>query len=189
MISLITDDNNNIMGSNPFFSGRIPQNLYNGIEDYRKETGESKTEILVKALAQYIGYKLEEKEPSISPIQEKFDDIFNQLEKLEKLDDIFNRLEKLEKHLFHEERVKTELTNNLKQLEITYDNNAIISETKSQILSTREIVELLGISRASLGVWKNKGLLPKEIKGYRLEFDHSETKPRNSFWKVTKLDN
>ncbi len=176
MILLITDDNNNIMGINPFFSGRIPQNLYNGIEDYRKETGESKTEILVKALAQYIGYKLEEKEPSIPPIQEKFDDIFN-------------RLEKLEKHLFHEERVKTELTNNLKQLEITYDNNAIISETKSQILSTREIVELLGISRASLGVWKNKGLLPKELKGYRLEFDHSETKPRNSFWKVTKLDN
>ena len=176
MILLITDDNNNIMGGNPFFSGRIPQNLYNGIENYRKETGESKTEILVKALAQYIGYKLEEKEPSIPPIQEKFDDIFN-------------RLEKLEKHLFHEERVKTELTNNLKQLEITYDNNAIISETKSQILSTREIVELLGISRASLGVWKNKGLLPKELKGYRLEFDHSETKPRNSFWKVTKLDN
>ena len=172
---MITDDNNNIMGGNPFFSGRIPQNLYDGIEDYRKETGESKTDVLIKALAQYIGYKLEEKEPSIPPIKEKFDEIFK-------------RLEQLERCLLTEEKIETEIPNNSKQLEITYDNNMIISDNQSQILSTREIVKLLGVSKASLGTWKKKGLLPKEVKGYKLEFDHSETKPRNSFWRVRKVD-
>ena len=173
---MITGDNNSIMGSNPFFSGRIPQNLYDGIENYRKETGESKTDVLVKALAQYIGYKLEKKEPSIPPIKEKFDEIFK-------------RLEQLEKHLLTEEKIETERPSNSKQLEITYDNNVIISNNQSQILPTKKTVELLKVSAASLGVWKKKGLLPKEVEGYRLEFNHSETKPRNSFWKVTKLDN
>ena len=173
---MITDDNSNIMGSNPFFSGRIPQNLYDGIEDHRKETGESKTDVLIKALAQYIGYQLEEKEPNIPPIKEKFEEIFK-------------RLEKLEKHLLSEEKVEIEPQSNSEQLEISYDNSLITDDNKIQILPTRKITELLGVSAASLGVWKKKGLLPKEIKRYKLEFDRSETKPRNSFWKVTKLDN
>lgn len=173
---MITVDNNSIMGSNPFFSGRIPQNLYDGIENYRKETGESKTDVLIKALAQYIGYKLEEKEPSIPPIKEKFDEIFK-------------RLEELEKNLLSEEENKTEPKSNSEQLEISYDNDLITDDNKIQILSTKKIIELLGVSASSLGVWKKKGLLPKEIKGYKLEFDRSETKPRNSFWKVTNIDN
>lgn len=47
--------------ASPFFSGRIPQSLYDAIESYRQQTGESKTDVLTKALAAYINLPLEEK--------------------------------------------------------------------------------------------------------------------------------
>lgn len=43
---------------NPFFSGRIPRDLFNKIENHISETGESKTEILVKALAAYVNHPI-----------------------------------------------------------------------------------------------------------------------------------
>ena len=42
------------MASNPFFSGRIPPDLYQHVEKHCKEVGESKTEILIKALSTYL---------------------------------------------------------------------------------------------------------------------------------------
>lgn len=47
------------MAASPFFSGRIPQKLFDAVEDYRQRTGESKTDILVKALSAYINVPLE----------------------------------------------------------------------------------------------------------------------------------
>lgn len=44
------------MPSNPFFSGRIPQDLYDAIERHRRDSGESKTDVLVKALSVYINH-------------------------------------------------------------------------------------------------------------------------------------
>jgi hypothetical protein len=42
------------MTANPFFSGRIPQELFDQAVDHSKTTGQSKTEILVRALSQYL---------------------------------------------------------------------------------------------------------------------------------------
>lgn len=42
----------------PFFSGRIPQKLYERAESYCKESGDSKTELLIKALANYLDYPI-----------------------------------------------------------------------------------------------------------------------------------
>lgn len=69
------------MATNPFFSGRIPHALYDAIESYRQQSGESKTHILVKALANYINHPLEEPEPANSSRLETLENRVSQLER------------------------------------------------------------------------------------------------------------
>lgn len=47
------------MSTKPFFSGRIPQSLYDALEEYRQKTNESKTDILIKALSNYVDHPIE----------------------------------------------------------------------------------------------------------------------------------
>lgn len=54
MLSL--HDNN--MASNRFFSGRIPNELYEQAEKHCEETGDSKTEVLIKALSTYLSFPI-----------------------------------------------------------------------------------------------------------------------------------
>ena len=179
------------MTTNPFFSGRIPQGLYDRIEDYRKETDESKTDVLIRALAKYVGYELEEDQPNIPPIKKTFDEIFQRLDLIE---------QELST-LAHKERKQ-----NTEQLKTTPDNKSITTDNKaprdfdkaaitndnsqrSQILSTREVLELLEISQSTLSSWKRQGKLPNTCGKYKIDFDHSETKPRNSFWRVRLINN
>ena len=51
---------------NPFFSARIPQDLLDKIEQRIAETGESKTQILIKALAAYVNHPVEIQEPPVT---------------------------------------------------------------------------------------------------------------------------
>ncbi|PZV13432.1 MAG: hypothetical protein DCF20_15490 [Pseudanabaena sp.] len=44
--------------ASPFFSGRIPQDLYDRIDQHIKESGEGKTQILINALSQYLGFEI-----------------------------------------------------------------------------------------------------------------------------------
>ena len=186
------------MTANPFFSGRIPQGLYDRIEEYRKETDESKTDVLIRALAKYVEYELEEDKPNIPPIQKTFDQIFRRLDLIEQELLTFSPLEKKQ---------------NTKQLTMTADNIAITNDNKqqdkidhilvtqdnilitkdnnqsSQIMSTREVLELVEISQSTLSSWKRQGKLPNTCGKYEIDFDHSETKPRNSFWRVRLIDN
>ena len=186
------------MTTNPFFSGRIPQGLYDRIEDYRKETDESKTDVLIRALAKYVEYQLEEDQPNIPPIKKTFDELFRRLDLIEKELLTFSNKERKQ---------------NTEQLTKTYDNKVIIADNKqqdnidhilvtqdntlitkdnsqaSQILSTREVLELVEISQSTLSSWKRQGRLPNTCGKYEIDFDHSETKPRNSFWKVRLIDN
>jgi len=52
----------------PFFSGRIPQELYDRIENHIKLTGESKTQVLITALSKYVGYELSVSDNNVSEI-------------------------------------------------------------------------------------------------------------------------
>jgi hypothetical protein len=56
-MTLSLHDNN--MASNRFFSGRIPNELYEQAEKHCEETGNSKTEILIKALSSYLNFPIE----------------------------------------------------------------------------------------------------------------------------------
>jgi len=48
----------NMTGTKPFFSGRIPQDLYDAVEKHREESGETKTEVLIRGLSEYTGVKI-----------------------------------------------------------------------------------------------------------------------------------
>lgn len=48
------------MTTSPSFSGHIPQALFDAVEAHLAITGEAKTELLIRALAAYIGYELPE---------------------------------------------------------------------------------------------------------------------------------
>jgi hypothetical protein len=51
---------------NPFFSGRIPQDLLDKIKQHIAETGESRTQVLVRALAAYVNHPITLEEPPSS---------------------------------------------------------------------------------------------------------------------------
>ncbi|MEH2372356.1 hypothetical protein [Nostoc sp.] len=46
------------MASNHFFSGRIPNELYEEAKKHCEETGDSKTEVLIKALSAYLNFPI-----------------------------------------------------------------------------------------------------------------------------------
>lgn len=46
------------MTVNPFFSGRIPPDLNKRVEEHCQETGEKKTEVLIKALSAYVNFPI-----------------------------------------------------------------------------------------------------------------------------------
>lgn len=164
---------------NPFFSGRIPKELLDHVEAYRESTGASKTDVLVKALAAYTGFELEDK----SDIAIASDE----------LAEVFERLEKLENKVFKDEK-KSEICDInerqyslLDQITEVEETKETQTQTQTQILTTTEIVKAKIASQGALSQWKNNGLLPKEYNGYVIDFSHSETSPRNSFWKITPI--
>ncbi|NES70681.1 MAG: hypothetical protein F6K24_38450 [Okeania sp. SIO2D1] len=188
--------------TNPFFSGRIPQELLDHVEEYREQTGESKTDVLIKALANYTGYKIPEANnlPKIAPITEKVERLERGLETLrlevEKLKGKNNRA--TEKLRTIQETAGEDMPL-FKKLENSDNNDnkegviekTIIKDDNSnnkdfEILDTNEVIELLGVSKSSLSQWKSKKLLPKEKSGYIIDFDHSTRKPRKSYWKVSQ---
>ena len=178
-----------IMTTNPFFSGRIPQGLYNRIEDYRKETNQSKTDVLIRALAKYVEYELEKNKPNVPLIKKTFDEIFQRLDLIEKEMSTLANKEKKQ----NTERLTTSDNKAIKtdNKPIDYFDNSVITKDniqQSQILSTREVLELVEISQSTLSSWKRQGRLPNTCGKYEIDFDHSETKPRNSFWRVRLID-
>lgn len=178
------------MPSNPFYSGRIPPELLDAIEKHRELTGESKTDLLIKALSQYVGFQLEEKEPELPPIHHKLDEVFRRLEKLEK--SVFNS----NKNMIIEENLNPEVDPN--QIEIDFnteeentDNRMITNKLKDEeeILNSNQLVALLGISKSTLSKWKKKNLFPKIHKNYEVKLNTEKSTIRGNSWIVRKSDN
>lgn len=71
--------------ANPFFSGRIPPDLLERIEQHVSETGESKTQVLINALAAYLNHPVSRPALVSSPGEERFRALEERLTVLEKL--------------------------------------------------------------------------------------------------------
>lgn len=69
------------MASNKFFSGRIPNELYEQAEKHCEETGNSKTEVLIKALSTYLNFPIAIPGKNlIAPAPEVTKEMFEKLE-------------------------------------------------------------------------------------------------------------
>ena len=160
------------MTSNPFFSGRIPQGLYDRIEEYRQQTEESKTEILIRALAQYVNYSLEENTSPPPPIQKTFDEIFKRLEALES--EIWASESILDQNevIISDNSTITESTVNDLQ-EITSDND---------VITDPEMAKILNCDRSTLGKVRRK-LLKGEPSKSKLIAQLSEYEPLSNGWR------
>lgn len=73
------------MASNPFFSGRIPQSLFDAVEEYRQENNVSKTDILIKALSAYVNLPLETRSVQVGGDNSRIESLENRVANLEKL--------------------------------------------------------------------------------------------------------
>jgi len=73
------------MASNPFFSGRIPQSLFDAVEEYRQSHNVSKTDVLIKALSAYVNLPLEVRSTQVGGDNSRIESLENRVASLEKL--------------------------------------------------------------------------------------------------------
>ncbi len=78
------------MAGNPFFSGRIPQNLHDRIQEHCDATGETKTQVLIQALAAYLDHPLETESQNNDTIKDLKKDLENLDSRLQDLEQILN---------------------------------------------------------------------------------------------------
>jgi len=83
------------MASNPFFSGRIPQELLDQVEKHIQDTGESKTNILIQALAAYLNFPIQLSNSSNSTLEKRLNDLEQQVEKLLSLNDDISEIKQI----------------------------------------------------------------------------------------------
>jgi hypothetical protein len=61
----------------PFLSGRVPQELYDAINDHAKSTGQTRTQVMIKAVTAYLGIPTPK-----SPTEQKFEETEQKIEQL-----------------------------------------------------------------------------------------------------------
>jgi hypothetical protein len=174
--------------ASPFFSGRIPQDLYDHIEQHTQETGESKTQILINALSAYLGHKL----PVSSSLE--IEGIKTRLAALESaVKEIQTTQPKGDRYQMSISDVLDNTDNNLiTESDNTTDNSSITvnnsdnTDNSIEILPTPKVTELTGISRTTLEDRKKKNQFPIEGNGYRVVGYEGKQKhnPHSNLWRV-----
>jgi hypothetical protein len=155
--------------ASPFFSGRIPQELYDHVEQHIQESGESKTQVLIDALSQYLGI-----ETSKSKASSVNKDLL--LSELESLKERVSLLEKSQPKRL-----------SLLSLDNNNDNNLITDDNRVMVLATTKVVELTGIARSTFEDRHKDGKLPISKNGYTIlaHAGKQTEKPFANLWKVT----
>jgi hypothetical protein len=174
--------------ANPFFSGRIPQNLHDRVEQYISESGKSKTELLINALSNYLDFPVEVKQTNSSN-----DELWIVVKELQE------RIEKLEQGSTKESVImadnndNTEINTNPEQLSLLKEGE---TKTNTKLLTTKEVIELPNIRKLDtqkikikLNNAKQQQKLPIKIGNYLIDNGGRDpNSPRNILWKVT-IDN
>jgi hypothetical protein len=161
--------------TSPFFSGRIPQELYDRIDQCVKETGQNKTQIMINALSAYLGVEISR------PTNSNF---------VSELEQIKERLTVLE-----ESARSTRTVSQLSLLDVKPDNSdntklKVVGtdniNNKTEVLSTSRVTELTGIHRKTLEDRRKKNQFPIEAGKYIVvSFVGKQTeKPFANLWEV-----
>lgn len=165
--------------ASPFFSGRIPQELYDRVDQHIKESGEGKTQILINALSQYLGVEISK---SLSSNANK--DLF--LSELESLKERVSLLERSQPKQLS--LLSPDNTNDNKV--ITKSKNDNVPDNKSDnsimVLTSKEVTELTGIPRSTFEDRHKAGTLPMSKNGYTViaHAGKQTEKPFANLWKV-----
>ena len=162
--------------ASPFFSGRIPQELYDRVDQHIKESGEGKTQILINALSQYLGVEIST--PKSSNINT---DLF-----LSELESLKDRVSLLERSQPKQLSLLSPDNNNDNKL-ITSDNTTNNkSDNSVMVLTSKEVTELTGIARRTFEDRHKAGKLPISKNGYTiLAYAGKKTeKPFANLWEV-----
>lgn len=194
------------MPANPFFSGRIPQQLHDAVERRCGQTGESKTQILIAALSQYLGLEIPATGKAFSTStdsphpSENLEQRIATLENLlsEKFSELEQRLGELEPEP-HRRKLDPALSGQMSILDIqpdsddktdNSDNNVEVGNSKALIVGTSDAIKLARVPRQTLDDWHKKGRLPQIRNGFLITFSHMQEKPtKKAFWRLEKTDN
>ena len=159
--------------ASPFFSGRIPQELYDRLDQHVKESGEGKTQILINALSQYLGVEIST--PKSSGVN---------------IDLFLNELESLKERvgLLERSQSKQLSPDNINDNKLITDDNA--TDNSVMVLTSKEVTELTGIPRGTFEDRHRSGKLPISKNGYTIlaHAGKQTEKPFANSWKV-KADN
>jgi hypothetical protein len=123
--------------ANPFFSGRIPQSLYDRVEQYISESGKNKTELLISALSNYLDFPVEIKQTNSSN-----DELWIVVKKLQE------RMEKLEQGSISKDVImsdnidNTKIDTDPKQLSLLENNKEIVEENIKSLIEVEQKPEI-----------------------------------------------
>lgn len=196
------------MAVSPFFSGRIPQSLFDAVETYRQQTGESKTDVLVKALSAYINVSLETHSLGVQELEaERIGLLESRVEAIEQmmakilqqgtctstaalLEANSSRMP-VDGQMSLYDIEPSEIIENVVETSSNPDNsnNTDNSIEGTQVVGTSEVFRLTGVPRQTLDGWRKEGKLPQERKGFLIAFSHMQEKPVRHFWRLTRVDN
>ena len=177
------------MASNSFFSGRIPPELHQSVRDYCKESGKSKTKVLIEALSNYLNIPVQDRNNKNSEVtKEMYNSLVIRIENLEKSlanskvinndNQVINTdnedkdkeevkviLEKNIDKFLREKREKEEKSNQKSTINHEYNNNNL----KLDNLTNKELLEISNISNTQLG--RLRKLVTEEAKnrGYNIQ--------------------
>ena len=155
--------------ASPFFSGRIPQELYDRVDQHVKESGEGKTQILINALSQYLGVE-------ISTLKSSNVNTDLLLSELESLKDRVSLLER--------SQPKQLSPDNINDNKLITDDNA--TDNSVMVLTSKEVTELTGIPRGTFEDRHRSGKLPISKNGYAIvaHAGKQTEKPFANLWEV-----
>ena len=162
--------------ASPFFSGRIPQELYDRVDQHVKESGEGKTQILINALSQYLGVEIST--PKSSGVNT---DLFlNELESLKERVGLLERSQSQQLSLLS--------PNNDNDNKLITDDNATDNKPDNSImvLTSKEVTELTGIPRGTFEDRHRSGKLPISKNGYTVlaHAGKQAERPFANLWEV-----
>ena len=162
--------------ASPFFSGRIPQELYDRVDQHVKESGEGKTQILINALSQYLGVEIST--PKSSSIN--IDLFLSELESLKERVELLERSQPKQLSLLSPDNTND---NKLITNDTATDNK---SDNSIMVLTSKEVTELTGIARRTFEDRHRSGKLPISKNGYTIlaHAGKQAEKPFANFWKV-----
>ena len=162
--------------ASPFFSGRIPQELYDRVDQHVKESGEGKTQILINALSQYLGIEI-----SIPKSSNINTDLF-----LSELGSLKERVGLLERS--QSQQLSLLSPNNDNDNKLITDDNATDNKPDNSImvLTSKEVTELTGIPRGTFEDRHRSGKLPISKNGYTVlaHAGKQAERPFANLWEV-----